>query len=94
MFKFKWTVSDTDLALITAIAERGHRLAIAHGAMIDKMDIMMNLIACHNHPQPLRLADMAEADDFNLMHDVYGLHRHLDRNTGELTECFSPRFSV
>jgi hypothetical protein len=32
-------------------------------------------------------------EDFNFAHDIMGIHRHIDRNTGVLTECFSPRFT-
>jgi hypothetical protein len=34
------------------------------------------------------------ADDFNFLHDVGGINRHLDREHYLLTDHFSPRFSV
>ena len=52
----------------------------------------MDLEACHCNGCPLRLADMEQADAFNLMHDVTGINMHLNRNTGELSKRFLPRF--
>lgn len=52
----------------------------------------MDLIATHNS-NPLDLERLLAADDFNFIHDVYGIARHIDRETGELGGCFSPRFS-
>jgi hypothetical protein len=56
------------------------------------MDVVMDLSAVHAHT-PLRLEELAAADDFDLVHDVGGIYRHLDRETGELGGCFLPRFS-
>jgi len=54
----------------------------------------MNVSACHASGNPLRLADLLAADDFNFAHDVFGIDRHLDRETGALLEHFSPRFTA
>lgn len=53
----------------------------------------MDVIAVHMNGRPLRLEALLAADDFNFAHDVFGIRRHLDRDTGELTQCFVPRFS-
>lgn len=31
------------------------------------------------------------ADDFTFAHDIGGIMSHMDRETGELTDCFLPR---
>lgn len=80
-------------ALIGKIASRAAGLYAKHGEDADVLGIVMDLSAAHV-TCPLRLADMVEADDFNLMHDVSGINRHLDRDTGRLTGCFRPRFSA
>lgn len=54
----------------------------------------MDLTAVHANGNPMRLADLLAADDFNFAHDIVGISRFLDRNTGRLTDCFSPRFSA
>ncbi|NHO33307.1 hypothetical protein GOB85_12520 [Acetobacter sp. LMG 1636] len=57
------------------------------------LEIEMDLIATHSNGCPLDLERLYEADDFNLLHDVIGIRRHLDRSTGKLTDHFLPRFS-
>lgn len=59
----------------------------------DKMSTMMDVQASHAL-NPLRLNDLLGADDFNFAHDIYGIANHIDRDTGELTDCFLPRFTA
>ncbi len=58
-----------------------------------KQDYMMD-IAAANNSCALQLERLAEADDFNFAHDVFGIERHLNRETGELENYFLPRFAV
>jgi hypothetical protein len=83
-------VSPADSRLISKIVKR----ATKRDPRLDGMSTRMDLTATHANGNPLRLADMLAADDFNLMHDVYGIARHLDRSNGRLTGLFSPRFSA
>jgi hypothetical protein len=83
-----------DLELIRAITERAMALAEQAGAPREKISIMMDISACHANGNRLRLDDLLTADDFNFAHDVFGIERHMDRETGKLTDCFSPRFSA
>lgn len=76
-----------------SIATRAKAIYAENGVKRDRYDIEMDLIATHANGCPLDLARMAEADDFNLMHDVGGIGRHLDRDTGKLTGHFRPRFT-
>lgn len=89
----KFAVTDADKQTIERIAERAHALYKAQGARCRLIDVLMDLTATHANGCPLRLADLEVADDFNLMHDVSGIARHLDRRTGTL-DCFQPRFAV
>jgi hypothetical protein len=34
------------------------------------------------------------ADDFNFVHDLVGINKHLDRATGEFKDGFLPKFAV
>jgi hypothetical protein len=68
-------------------------LALTDLPSFTPLDIVMDLSAVHAHT-PLRLEELAEADDFNLAHDVCGIQRHLDRRTGKLGGCFVPRYAV
>ena len=57
-----------------------------------QMTIAMDIEAVHSS-NPLRLKDLLEADDTDFAHDVYGIGRNINRTTGELENCFLPRYS-
>lgn len=57
------------------------------------LDWRMDITACHANGAPLRLAELLAADDFNFVHDVFGISRHICRDTGGLTDNFRPRFA-
>lgn len=78
---------------IEAIARRAVLLAAKYGFQYDFMDADMDITACHMNGNPLKLAQLLGADDSNFMHDVFGIRRHLNRETGKLEDCFSPRYS-
>ena len=85
-----------EFTLIDKIAERAVHIERASNRNVRrgaKVHHQMNLSACHASGNPLRLADLLAADDFNFAHDVFGIDRHIDRGTGQLLDCFSPRFS-
>jgi DNA-directed RNA polymerase subunit N (RpoN/RPB10) len=42
---------------------------------------------------PLDLDRLIDADDFNLVHDVAGIDRHMCRRTFKLLRGFWPRFA-
>ena len=73
--------------------ERFYRFHAPRNAPINVVSIFMDLAACHANACPLDFKRMANADDFNLLHDVCGIGVHLDRETGKLTDCFLPRFA-
>lgn len=75
--------------LIERIAQRACEI----DPKLDKLSTIMDLSACHNS-NPLRLQQLLYAGDFNLMHDVYGICNCLNRTTGELENCFSPRYTL
>lgn len=54
----------------------------------------MDFTAVHANGCPLKLDAMLDADDFNFMHDAFGIARHLNRETGKLEDFFRPRFSA
>ena len=56
-------------------------------------DVRMDFLAVHLKT-PMRLQEWLEADDFNFIHDVVGIERHLDRQNFVLKDGFSPRFLV
>lgn len=91
MVSFK--VSTDDAALIDAIVKR----AWTHKAVrdyTDRLSLSMDITATHANGNPLRLAELLEADDFNFTHDVYGILRHINRDNGNLEGFFLPRFTA
>ena len=69
------------------------RAAAISGGELDRLSTVMDLAATHANGCPMDFARLAEADDFNLAHDVFGIERHIDRATGKLGGCFRPRFA-
>ena len=82
-----------EMRLVVAIARRAAMLRAEDGIRTDIMALEMDIAACHCNGCPLKLAELLEVDDFNFMHDIYGISAHLDRETGELRGCFLPRFA-
>lgn len=86
-------ISRGDARSLEDIADRA--LSLARRAKIDirKIDIVMDLTATHANGCRMNFAELAAADQFNLSHDVFGIMRHLNRETGQLEDFFVPRFS-
>ena len=83
-------VSRYDREIIHKIGQRA--ASIADSTPIT--DYEMDVTAVHANGCPLNLQGLLAADDFNFMHDVFGIGRHIDRETGTLGNCFLPRFSL
>lgn len=77
---------------VAKIVTRAVAMAAESGRKLERLDITMDIIACHANGCPLKLEALLEADDFNFAHDVFGINRHIDRTTGTLQDCFLPRF--
>lgn len=58
------------------------------------LEYEMDITAAHANGCPLRLAELADAPDSDFTHDVFGIRRHLDRETGKLGGCFVPRYAA
>lgn len=85
---------DAALATIKQIADRAVHVYAQYDTRIDRMTIVMDLTACHFSGQKLRLDDLLAADAVDFVHDISGINRHLNHKTYELTNGFSPRFSL
>jgi hypothetical protein len=84
----------TEYKLIHAVAERAVRMAAAAGIDYDMMTAELDITACHLNGNPLRLKELAYwADDANFGHDIFGIRRFMNRETGKLSDEFSPRYS-
>lgn len=84
----KIKISADDDMLICRIVKRAER----YRRGLKRMTLYMDLYAVHWFT-PLRLADLLAADEANFIHDISGITRHLDRETGRLMNNFSPRYA-
>ncbi len=57
----------------------------------EKMSLEMDLIAVHCNDVQLDWEKLLSFDDGSFGHDVFGIRRYIDRDTGKLTDCFLPR---
>ena len=95
MAEINFSVSKDDANKIREIVERAETIAVSFGARRpDRMTLTMDLTATHANGCPLKLADLLAADRTNFIHDVFGIMRHIDRETGQLGNCFVPRYAA
>lgn len=79
------------MAVIDRIAERAWRFSKAKGVDYTRKTIVMDLVACNANGTPLDLARLENAPDFDFIHDIFGIRRHINRQTGKIEDCFLPR---
>lgn len=92
MSPINFKATRAEFQTIVAIAKRAETMqptCMEHS----RTDWLMDITACHLNGFPLRLDDLLAADDMNFAHDVFGIRRHIDRETGKLLDCFLPRFA-
>lgn len=94
--------------LIRDIADRYIALLGDCGTPHAHLMVRMDLTAVHLNDMPLDLDGLLAASDFALVHDIEGVGRHLDRDTGRLARrsdgsvvegveagaIFAPRFAL
>jgi len=87
-----WKLPPGVRAKINAIVVR----AVSEGLVkrAEVLDYEMSLIACHNSGCALDLEKLAATDRFNLAHDLHGIHRTIDHETGQLAGFFWPRCAM
>jgi hypothetical protein len=93
MMTLSFRATKEEDALIEKIAIRAGKEVFQHTPDQTLMDTAMDVMATHSSGCPLRLQELLDADAFNFAHDIAGIRRHLNRKTGELLDCFLPRFA-
>ena len=89
----KWDATEKDNDLIFDIAKRAVALYKEIGQKVDIVSVEMDIKATHLNGCELRLKEFLEAKGFDFMHDITGINRHLNRDTGKLQNHFLPRFA-
>jgi hypothetical protein len=94
MSTVSFAVKKDEARIIAKIAARAISLAASASIAYEFIDADMDITATHVNGCPLRLDDLLAADEFNFAHDVFGIRRNINRETGTLENCFSPRYSA
>lgn len=89
MIKFKTTLVEDKL--ITKIAQRAYigldNLNLKQSFLTTKMDLK----ACHANGCELNFEKLLNFDYFDFSHDILGIIKNINRETGEIENCFLPR---
>lgn len=80
--------------LIRRIANRAVSMAKAAGVRYDKIDACMDIAGCHLNGCELDLNKLLAAPDVDFSHDVFGISRHINRETAQIQDCFLPRCAM
>lgn len=80
-----------EIGIITRIVERASQYAEKRGIEVPQY-LQLDIIVAHRNCR-LDLSGLLMASDFEFVHDIWGIHRELDRNTGRLG-LFLPRYAV
>ena len=86
----EWNASRRETNHIRAILDRVQKA----GNTIDRPQLHMDLEAVHCNGCRLRLGDMVGGKLSDVVHDINGIIKHLDRATGKLKKGFQPRFAA
>jgi len=89
--RISFKCSKEEYQLVSKIVDRAVEIATAMDVEIDTKTLDMDIIACHLNGCRLELASLLAAPDFEFVHDVWGIMRHINRKSGQLESCFLPR---
>lgn len=87
MKKINWNIPKRDALLIAEIVKRASQMDLCS----DALGLNMDLTACHANGTPLNLDCLLRFPDFEFAHDIDGIRRHINRETGQIEGCFLPR---
>ncbi len=90
----QFTASKFEMLLLRQIAQRAVNLAIELRVDYQFQDAWMDLEACHCNGMEMNLQKLLDAPDADFGHDVFGIRRYIDRNSGKITNCFMPRCAM
>jgi hypothetical protein len=88
--KVSFDIGPRNRALVDLIVER----AKAEGLIFERYSeetCRMDLVATNANGCPMAFRRLLDADDFTFVHDIAGIARHMDRETGKLRGFFRPR---
>jgi hypothetical protein len=89
----KHTATAEDLEILTMIDKRAQEIAQSFEVKAPKR-VASSVLLVHEHINRLDLRQLLMADDFNFVHDVWGIDKHLIRRDRKLSRAFMPRFAM
>tara|TARA_B110000483_G_C18044345_1_gene483868 strand:+ start:668 stop:937 length:270 start_codon:yes stop_codon:yes gene_type:complete len=66
--------------------------AVKADKLYNLQELMIDIAATHLNGEPLDLEKMAKMEYIDTQHDIIGIQSNLNRDTGELQNCFLPRY--
>lgn len=84
-----FTVPGATTQKILAVLARSEKAGITH--YVNHLDHKMDLAVCHMNGCPLDFDKLLACDEATLQHDIFGIQRHISRDTGQLLNHFVPR---
>lgn len=88
MMSINWDISPADQNRMDVVKKRLSALGYT-GAYAT--ELCMSVQAPHANGTHLNLEQLIKLDDRSFLHDVFGLDRHVSRETGQIENCFVPR---
>lgn len=84
-------VTDSERTAILLIVSRAAKLCGFRNDTARKLNLQMDITACHCNGCPLDLDKLLAANDTTFLHDIAGITVAINRSTGQLENCFVPR---
>lgn len=84
------SLTESDQRLIVKLSKKAKK-----DLGIDPLTTAICLSLVQGNGTPLRLQEMLDSEpgNINFAHDIAGIINNLDHDTGQLLNCFCPRFS-
>jgi len=85
-----WDISAKDFDLILMIVIRVTKIV----PVKERMNVLMDVQACHCNGCKLNLDELLKSDKRNFLHDIAGISKNINHETGKLDNHFWPRFAA
>lgn len=86
-----FSITKDEQKLVTKIARRAAKMAKEADIEYDQKTADMDICACHKNGCPLDLKKLLAFPDADFGHDVFGIRKYINRETGKLERGFFPR---
>ncbi len=92
--KINFDCSPNDMHLIACIVSRVVEMTKEKNIPVDHVTVAMDLLACHCNGCPLKLQSLLMTSDSELMDDIGGIGKNINRSNGKLNDSYRPIYAV